>query len=156
MAIPSEEQISLESIRACAQACDFLDNYNSMNEAWQVMPQGDWMLWYLSRIYQDMTTANAKSAVSVACELMRETLSTFPEEHQNSVVVDLIESWVNDSITLENLRNSLNIQSNNTRLFVNKLLRTVVKNSFTNFNDEMKLTWANIIRTHYSNIPEIS
>lgn len=85
----------------------WMENFPTLEEAWQACDRGDWMLWLVGRLSGHPKSQSRKKVVLTACECARLSLKHVPEEEKRSKkAIETAERWANgdSSVSLDDVR----------------------------------------------------
>jgi hypothetical protein len=92
-----KELYKLDSRPPCAEAVEWAENYDTLQEAWDACPRGDWMVWLLDRILVDH-----KKIVQLSCMNARLSLPYITDPHVR-YLIEVIEAWVEGKATAKDV-----------------------------------------------------
>jgi hypothetical protein len=88
----------LHEMSACQEAIDWAEQYDSLQEAWDACPRGDWMGWLLDRL-----EVNKKQKMKLYCMNMRLALP-FTDDKRVRHTIEVIEAWVEGKATAKDIK----------------------------------------------------
>jgi len=84
----------LRKMKACEEALEWAENYDSLEEAWANCERGDWMLWILGKLSGSPRTKSRKKLVLVACQCARLALPYVKEGEERPLkAIETAETW---------------------------------------------------------------
>jgi len=100
---PEELAALLNRYNACKEAKDWAKDYQTLAEAWEACPRGDWMLWLAARA----ELCTQQELVLAACACARLALTDVRKgEMRPLVAIETTERWARDEdgVTLKDVR----------------------------------------------------
>jgi hypothetical protein len=97
----------LKRLGACEDAVTFLEQHESLAEAWGKCERGDWMLWLIGKLSGESGSDERKRLVLAACECARLALPFVQKgETRPLTAIETAEKWARgeEGITLEQVR----------------------------------------------------
>src|SRR3972149_3370927 len=97
----------LVKLRACPEALEWVEEYDSLDEAWQVCERGDWSLWLAGKLSGSPDSDSRKRVVLAACQCARLSLKyVTPGETRPLKAIETAEAWSRGegNITLSDVR----------------------------------------------------
>lgn len=97
----------LNNLKACDEALEWCEGYDSLQEAWGNCDRGDWMLWLAGRLSGNPETASRKKLVLATCECARLALPYVAEgETRPLKAIETAEQWARgeNNVTLAQVR----------------------------------------------------
>src|SRR3990167_9347087 len=97
----------LEKLSACNEAVTYADQFNTLNEAWQVCGRGDWMLWLAGQLSGKPESESRKRLILVVCQCARLSLE-YTTDPQPLKTIEIVEAWAkgDPTITFNDVRNA--------------------------------------------------
>ena len=93
----------ISDLRACQEALDWAEQYDSMEEAWQKCERGDWMLWLAGKMAGGARSKSRRTLVLAACSCARLALPYVEKgETRPLEAIETAEAWARrePSVTL--------------------------------------------------------
>ena len=103
-----------KKLRACQEAIDWAEQYDSLDKAWLKCEQGDWMLWLVGKLSGDPASVARRTLTLAACECARLALPYAKEgENRSLVAIETAEQWAGgkNGVTLDDVRNAAHAAS---------------------------------------------
>ena len=97
----------IKKMGACIEALGWAEDYNSLQEAWEVCERGDWMLWLLGKRVKKIGTLEHKKLVLIACQCARLALPYVQGVEKRPLkAVETVEAWAkgDTSISMRDLK----------------------------------------------------
>lgn len=96
---------SLESLRACRSATEWVSQQKTPTQAWRECERADWMMWLIGK------TCNAESdqhkrLVLLACRIASDALSRYwnRDDPRPREAIRMVRMWVRGHATIEQVR----------------------------------------------------
>jgi len=86
-----EEIAKLREMNACAEALEYLEGFETIQDAWDNCGRGDWMLWLCGRKSGAPWSEGRRKLVRTSCRCARLVYDLMPEESKKALV--LFERW---------------------------------------------------------------